>query len=116
MALTGLKKNANFPGRSLHFQQISHYVLNVYLHVKSHNFPQNGQISREGASQIPHLFPALDVNAEHFWPLKYDTFNQLDHDFHVFTFYCAKKVQQTDQRRIKKLMTTCKVFIIIKIT
>ena len=30
----------------------------VFLYVKSHNFPPNGQISREGASQIeiPHFF------------------------------------------------------------
>ena len=28
----------------------------VFLHVKSHNFPPNCQISREGASQIPHFF------------------------------------------------------------
>ena len=29
----------------------------VFLYVKSRNFPPNGQISREGASQIPHFFP-----------------------------------------------------------
>ena len=28
----------------------------VFLYVKSHNFPPNGQISWEGASQIPHFF------------------------------------------------------------
>ena len=28
----------------------------VFLYVKSHNFPPNGQISREGASHIPHFF------------------------------------------------------------
>ena len=28
----------------------------VFLYEKSHNFPPNGQLSREGASQIPHFF------------------------------------------------------------
>ena len=35
---------------------ISNKFPHVFLYVKSHNFPPNGQISREGASQIPHFF------------------------------------------------------------
>ena len=31
----------------------------VFLDVKSHNFPPTGQISWEGASQIPQVCPAL---------------------------------------------------------
>ena len=53
--LTRAGKNANFPG-SLHFQQFPNISYLMYFFVKSHNFPPNGQISREGAFQIPYFF------------------------------------------------------------
>ena len=49
-------KKCKFPRKIVTFQTNFPPCL-IFLFMKSHNFPPNGQISREGASQVPHLFP-----------------------------------------------------------
>ena len=61
----GLDKNANLPGRSLHFQQIPHYGLCIsyFLYVKSQEFPSKWSNFPGRSFPIPYspLVPALTL-------------------------------------------------------